>query len=151
MIDPDDKLYNALQAALRYAALRDGFAPRDAVAAAEEAMGSDSLSTLQTARLLTELRARVAETSADKVWSLHNLARQSALSKADLETATAAIVEDSEIVQALRGTGTYSETAVDDLIAEVAANEPSVVHRPVSALPSVTSYTSTVRRGFYND
>lgn len=138
MIDPDDKLYNALQAALRYAALRDGFAPRDAVAAAEEAMGSDSLSTLQTARLLTELRARVAETSADKVWSLHNLARQSALSKADLETATAAIVEDSEIVQALRGTGTYSETAVDDLIAEVAALD-TIDHAAVERLRGIVA------------
>jgi len=138
MIDPDDKIYNALQAALRYAALREGFAPRDAVAAAEEAMGGDSLSTLQTARLLTELKARVAEASADKVWSLHNSARQAALSKADIETVTATIFEDNEIVQALRGIGTYSEIAVDDLIAEVAALD-TIEHAAVERLRGIVA------------
>ncbi|MGX1495030.1 hypothetical protein ACSSV1_000051 [Labrenzia sp. MBR-25] len=106
-----DQLAEGLKAAMRFAATRKTFTPRDAVEAASKVL-QDKLTPLTIARLLAELNKVVQEVSSGPVWSLRNGARHGVLKS--IETPE----EDTPVARALRGDEPYSQESIERLIAE---------------------------------
>lgn len=106
-----DQLAEGLKAAMRFAATRKTFTPRDAVEAASKVL-QDKLTPLTIARLLTELNKVVLEISSEPVWSLRNGPRHGVLKT--IETPE----EDTPVARALRGDEPFSQETIERLIAE---------------------------------
>jgi hypothetical protein len=106
-----DQLTEGLKAAMRFAATRKTFTPRDAVEAASKVL-QDKLTPLTIARLLAELKKVVQEVSSEPVWSLRNGPRHGILKS--IETPE----EDTPVARALRGDEPFSQDSIERLIAE---------------------------------
>jgi hypothetical protein len=106
-----DQLREGLKAAMRFAATRKTFTPRDAVEAASKVL-QDKLTPLTIARLLAELNKVVQEVSSGPVWSLRNGPRHGVLKT--IETPE----EDTSVARALRGDEPFSQENIERLIAE---------------------------------
>ncbi|GAB5447486.1 AAA family ATPase [Gymnodinialimonas sp.] len=124
----DDTLKEGLQAALRFAAMRPTFSPKDAINAASQALDV-SLTRTQSVQLLSEIRASSQESGSEAPgeWSLRpgprhkvldDLAADRSAGAGDLGQSQA--FEDSGSVdgltpidKALRGVGEYGSEAID--------------------------------------
>ncbi|MEP3343765.1 MAG: ATP-binding protein, partial [Hyphomicrobiales bacterium] len=129
----DDKLKQGLRAALRFAALRDTFIPKDAIKAAAQALDV-TLTRMQSVQLLSEIRANSLESGSEAQgeWSLRPGPRHKVLDELATERREGSSVETTRaltpIDKALRGLGEYAAEAIDGMLREL-PNLPSTSAR----------------------